>query len=1054
MTPYKYLVLTTTLAFTLFSTNSLFAQGWEILHEDGEIQFRVMEPMEASDGHFYILGTQEDYVTPIEDPLFLAKVSPEGQLIWIKNYPKIVTRTSLEQLPLERSSNYIFEEIDSNQILIVGHTQDPSDWEFKIRTFIISMDSGELISQQLSPPMNNQWNPNLIQKGNNDNYLVIGPIRDQEEDLFIQSYSIDGNLQWETTHNTIPESHNYFFKHKSSAYDFWIEPYIEETLSGNIIVRTNAYNIDSNEGYLQIHEFDIDGNLITSVDFGDYKGNITSTVTELGWFKSVDIVDSNKLVINYQKRGFVDSSFVAIIDIEAGTPLWTKYFSSQYNTPPGDLPIGEYLDNQLIVEDSTLMYATRKDSTLFFHTISIDSGAIVTSDTINVGIEYDDNIPSQIYKSTNNELFWFTLGEFKRAEIFKFSPNNEIEWQAHSTTWNLPYFYRSQILETSDQGFLLANTQDGYQIVKRLSLIKIDSTGTIFPSIVKGYVFQDDNEDCLVDTTDTGLENWIIVAESDSFGTIYSSTHSNGYFEFGAPEGSISIEAANPGPSWDFCFGNPIVDAIINSPDTLIIDFPLLAEADCPNLSVNLYTPRILNCFSGTYYIEYCNTGTLPAINAYIEVNFHDSLTIDGASTPWASQVGNTFTFELDTIDLWECNSFEVYFTSPCNPELLGQRFCSEAHIYPDTLCGETPIPYTGAFMEANAECQDSILYFYLQNTGQSPTVDEIEYVIIEDAVLQYDGQMPFDVEEQAVFPITTDGSTYWLLAQQEPGAPGNSQPIIGVEGCAVDGTPIITTGILNQFPFNDADPYLDIDCPEVTGSYDPNDKTASPVGYGSEHFVEKDQGFDYTIRFQNTGNDTAFKVVIRDTLSSHLDILSVRPGLSSHPYEFDVYGDRILQFTFNNILLPDSTTNEPESNGFVRFYVDQVTDNPNGTLIENNAGIYFDFNPPIITNTVWHTIGENFIIINNTTEATNENKLLKVYPNPFVETAYLDLPEANFKQGVMQLFNLSGQLVREEKFREFPVSLHRAGLPAGVYFLQLQLDDQAPITGRLVIGE
>ena len=64
-------------------------------------------------------------------------------------------------------------------------------------------------------------------------------------------------------------------------------------------------------------------------------------------------------------------------------------------------------------------------------------------------------------------------------------------------------------------------------------------------------------------------------------------------------------------------------------------------------------------------------------------------------------------------------------------------------------------------------------------------------------------------------------------------------------------------------------------------------------------------------------GTDTAFNVVIRDTLSTDLNIFTVQSDVASHHYEFRMYGPRILEWEFNNIMLPDSNTNEPR---FERF--------------------------------------------------------------------------------------------------------------------------------------
>ena len=60
--------------------------------------------------------------------------------------------------------------------------------------------------------------------------------------------------------------------------------------------------------------------------------------------------------------------------------------------------------------------------------------------------------------------------------------------------------------------------------------------------------------------------------------------------------------------------------------------------------------------------------------------------------------------------------------------------------------------------------------------------------------------------------------------------------------------------------------------------------------------------------------------------------------------------------------MLPDSNVNEPASHGFVKFTVSQQPGNPMGTVINNQAAIYFDFNDPIFTNIYSHTVGDDFV--------------------------------------------------------------------------------------------
>jgi uncharacterized repeat protein (TIGR01451 family) len=134
----------------------------------------------------------------------------------------------------------------------------------------------------------------------------------------------------------------------------------------------------------------------------------------------------------------------------------------------------------------------------------------------------------------------------------------------------------------------------------------------------------------------------------------------------------------------------------------------------------------------------------------------------------------------------------------------------------------------------------------------------------------------------------------------------------------------------------------------EVTGSFDPNDKSATPQLTSSD--ISNGKYIDYTIRFQNTGTDTAFNVVVTDTLSSFLQANSFEVLYSSHPCRTTVKNN-IVYFEFLNILLPDSNVNEPLSHGLIRFRVKPVSTVITGNVVPNEAAIYFDYNLPVITN-------------------------------------------------------------------------------------------------------
>ncbi len=144
-----------------------------------------------------------------------------------------------------------------------------------------------------------------------------------------------------------------------------------------------------------------------------------------------------------------------------------------------------------------------------------------------------------------------------------------------------------------------------------------------------------------------------------------------------------------------------------------------------------------------------------------------------------------------------------------------------------------------------------------------------------------------------------------------------------------------------------------------VVNAFDPNFKEVSPQGQTVFGLIPPTtQTLEYTIHFQNTGNAAATTVTIKDTIDINvLNITSIEIQMTSHACNITVENDSILVFTFNNINLPDSTTDEIASHGFIKYTIKLLPNLPFETKIQNTAAIYFDFNAPIITNTTTNTI-------------------------------------------------------------------------------------------------
>jgi uncharacterized repeat protein (TIGR01451 family) len=137
-----------------------------------------------------------------------------------------------------------------------------------------------------------------------------------------------------------------------------------------------------------------------------------------------------------------------------------------------------------------------------------------------------------------------------------------------------------------------------------------------------------------------------------------------------------------------------------------------------------------------------------------------------------------------------------------------------------------------------------------------------------------------------------------------------------------------------------------------VIGSFDPNDKTEANAGIITPAQVTNGDYLNYLIRFQNTGTDTAFNITVRDTLENRLDWNTLQMISASHAYQLAIEDGNKLTWQFNNIKLPYTGIDEPNSHGYIAYRIKPKSTVLIGDTIKNTAGIYFDYNLPIATNT------------------------------------------------------------------------------------------------------
>ncbi|HKR07023.1 MAG TPA: T9SS type A sorting domain-containing protein [Bacteroidia bacterium] len=220
-----------------------------------------------------------------------------------------------------------------------------------------------------------------------------------------------------------------------------------------------------------------------------------------------------------------------------------------------------------------------------------------------------------------------------------------------------------------------------------------------------------------------------------------------------------------------------------------------------------------------------------------------------------------------------------------------------------------------------------------------------------------------------------------------------------------------------------------------ITCSLDPNDKSADPEGLGIQHLTLLSDTLQYTIRFQNTGTDTAFTVRIKDTLDAALDINTFRVVAASHAVQTTLESNGALEFFFDNILLADSNVNEPASHGFVKYLIKAKAGTPSSTPVQNTAYIYFDFNPPVTTNTTLNTLVTT-ISVNET--ASPEIKS-KIYPNPFTESAILIFENEKKEKFSLEVVDMTGRKLQQaENIITGRITLKKGTLAHGIYLYRL----------------
>ena len=570
---------------------------------------------------------------------------------------------------------------------------------------------------------------------------------------------------------------------------------------------------------------------------------------------------------------------------------------------------------------------------------------------------------------------------------------------------------------------------------------------------INGYVFFDENANCIFDSLEVGVVGVPVRATQlypNGGTTNIVRTDSSGFYSINRLVGDTTpytIDILNY-PSTALSCGSSAMVSFIG--DSLLTghDFGTQLVPNCPFLITDIGTPVLERCFSTTYYSFNCNYGDTLAENVYVEIQLDTFLQLNSSTWPWIAVDSNKYTFFLDSLAPGECVNFELDVTASCEAD-LGQAHCVEANIFPQNDCTSSSFNWMGAIIRTSATCEGDSVHLNIINEGSGDMTGPLQFTVVEDLVMFLQDDFELNSGEVFTQKVPANGSTWRLEATQEPGYPLWPYPSSWIEGCGGINNP----GVALQFPVNVTPPYTSIDCRSNVGSFDPNDKQSFPKGVGAEHYIYPNRPIEYLIRFQNTGTAPARKVVVVDTISPHLNWASIRAGVSSHQYEYEVLEDGVIQFVFEDINLPDSTTNLAASQGFVEFQIDQKPDLPNETLIENTAAIYFDFNDPIITNVSELRVNDMFLEeVVGSTQSSIPNLDVRLFPNPIGQEATMQLQGYSLQNAQLRLYDVAGRLVREQVFFGNETTITKRNLRPGIYYYQVLDGQQFVVSGKLIV--
>ena len=914
--------------------------------------------------------------------------------------------------------------------------------------------------------------------GGNDIDVLSSIVSNYEKEFFLSGYS-NSNLSCSKSQNSLGRNDFWVVKIDSNGNKLWDKSYggdSNDYNTGLVEINNNTYLAsgytysDSSGNKLSKKidtqktadfwaiKFDKNGNKIWDKSFGGFNNDICNSSQKINsnefWLIGQSHSDStgnktSKLI------GNIYDAWIISIDSN-GNKLWDKSFGSQFLTTSFIYSKNFNQNNYLI---KSVYYG--------FNGFTIDSGKIVLVKINSSGNQvWEKVIINSPYSRIGNieidslDNIYYSIDNPNYTSyniINKVDKNGSLI--SSFSIWNEG---NGQFLSLSDDklSHIFTTTFDGFDPKgERRSKNHEGSTDIWFTILgepkhqIKGSVFPDFNTNCLYNKpNEVNFPNVLVHNKTEN---TYAITNDSIYTMYLFDRDTAVLKIINLDSNlYVSCGKDSIVVDMTGKTDTSGIDFPIRSNKTGHCINITSFSSGLLRPGRwGDYQLNYQNNAFDTAYNAYIEIEL-DTVTIDSIKSPYSfTLTGTILRFNLGHVRPFGFSSM-TYSIKLKTSVIIGSSHCHRAKVFP--ICNLYPSAvYDSSEIQPMMRClSNDTVEFTLKNIGLRDQKDWGHSIIYVDELILKKDSFKLTVGNSRVFKYKLDTNKVFTAEVFNSNFHPVTPILIRHNDLCANRRPMIPQNAALNFSRHDEAKEYEEACTIVRGSYDPNMKSVLPVGMFSQHYTATGTELKYRLDFQNTGTDTAFKVVLIDTLSADLDIASFVPGASSHPYSIE-FGGRAVKFIFDPIALVDSFKNEPLSHGYVCFKIKHKNGIAPKTKIENFVDIYFDYNAPVRTNTVFNTIFDTIQIYvpkGGSAIAENDKTSVIVFPNPSTDKFFIQMSEP-VKDLSIEIYDMQGRLIKTaSSSNNQTVEVSVEGMTKGIYHIRCMSGEKLIVVKKVMV--